>query len=346
MSNPFSYLYGQDITPHSQGSVTSSDLMDFPNDTSATLTDGGTMYNGIDTPNTTDGSSLPEFAETPSAPEPTVLLHQIQQAAEDVSQLVGRFGGKMAGTAQRDRIKMALFADHKLLRLPCLNYADDFSCRVTKRYAKQPIYYEGSEPLLWWLWAELLDYCNPTGSTKGCELEFTASCRTDMTPSYMISLNLAHKNGHPSIEFTASYGGEFCERRIFIAPIATFHFPQTTRYDKPTEATLGIDKNTYHAEGCLAHTFDYLVPRPGSIWRYAMESLLPDEEEGLLIALAGTCKAEDDYVVVSNDQDKQCKNLLQRFPSDAREYITNNGLAGKKNGPYSKWANQPSGPKD
>ncbi|KAM3064616.1 hypothetical protein ACMFMF_011896, partial [Clarireedia jacksonii] len=137
---------------------TASDLMHFTDATTATLTDGGSTYDGIDTPSTTDdgintstindlakhwfsgtpASSvvLPEPAGTPSAPEPTVLLHQIQQAAEDVSQLVGRFGFKMARTVQRPEIKMALFADHKLLRLPCLKDADNFTCRVTCRVTK------------------------------------------------------------------------------------------------------------------------------------------------------------------------------------------------------------------
>jgi hypothetical protein len=122
--------------------------MDFTAATTATLTDGGGTYDGIDTPSTTDDGintptisdlagngfqgtpassvALPEPAGTPSAPEPTVLLNQIQQAAEDVSQLVGRFGSKMARTVRRPHIKKAFFADHKLLRLPCLKYADKF----------------------------------------------------------------------------------------------------------------------------------------------------------------------------------------------------------------------------
>jgi hypothetical protein len=71
-----------------------------------------------------------------------------------------------------------------------------------------------------------------------------------------------------------------------------------------------------------------------------------EKEETLVVALVGTCKAEDDHLYVSDSQAQQCLNLLQRFPPDAKEYIIDQRLAGKKNGPYSRMANQPPGPKD
>ncbi|KAH8742209.1 hypothetical protein F5883DRAFT_655526 [Diaporthe sp. PMI_573] len=86
-------------------------------------------------------------------------------------------------------------------------------------------------------------------------------------------------------------------------------------------------------EGCLAHTLDYLVPRSGSLWRLAMQAVTLDEEETLVVALAGTCKAEDDHYHMSANQDQQCLNLLQRFPPDAKEYIINERLVGRGNGP-------------
>ncbi|KAB8239931.1 hypothetical protein BDV35DRAFT_375073 [Aspergillus flavus] len=252
----------------------------------------------------------------------------------------------MARTVQRPNIKMALFADHKLLRLPCLKYADNFFCRVTKLYAKVPIDYRYSAPLLWWLWDALLDYLLPTASSKGCKLEFTPAHETDISLPYTIGINLGYKHDNDSIELTASYGGPFHERRIFDAPIAKFRLPETKKYGKSTIATLNIDRRTYKEEGCLAHTLDYLVPRSGNLWRLAMEASPPDKEETLVVALAGTCKAEDDHFYMSESQGQQCLNLLQRFPPDAKEYIINERLVGRVNGPYSRMANQPPGPKD
>ncbi|KXH61448.1 hypothetical protein CNYM01_14298 [Colletotrichum nymphaeae SA-01] len=53
----------------------------------ATLTDSTSIY-GIYTPSLTHDSTLSELVVVPSAPEPTVLLREIQQAADDISQLV------------------------------------------------------------------------------------------------------------------------------------------------------------------------------------------------------------------------------------------------------------------
>ncbi|KAF9884078.1 hypothetical protein FE257_002308 [Aspergillus nanangensis] len=359
MSRPFSYLFYQDDN-------LARDPMDVTAATTATLTDGSSTYDVIDTPSTTDNNTLaisrpadkcfqgtpassvalPEPARALSAPEPTILLYQIQQVAEDVSQLVGRFGYKMARTVGTSNIKNALFADQKLLRLPCLKYADNFTCRVTKRFAKHPTDYTNSAPLLWWLWDELLDYLTPSYSTHGCKLEFTPARETDIALPYTISINLAYKHGNNNIELTASYGGLFHEQRIFDAAIAEFRLPETTKYGKSIMAPLNIDRYTHKEKGCLAHTLDYLVPRSGSLWRLAMKAFSLDEEETLVVALVGTCKAEDDHCYMSTNQGQQCLNLLQRLPPEAREYIIKEKLVGQRNGPYSKMANQPPGPKD
>ncbi|KAJ9622150.1 hypothetical protein H2204_011657 [Knufia peltigerae] len=365
MSTPYSYLVDHDKGSQGEGdgrdTTNVSDLMESTatGATTATLTDGSSTYDGINTPSTTDdgidtpissdpartgirgtqasGLALPEPAGMLSSPELTVLLHQIQQAAEDVSQLVGRFGFKMADKLSSPCIKRALFADHKLLRLPCLKYADDFTCRVTRFHtAGQPIYHENSAPLLWWLWDALLDHLPPRVPARGRKLEFTPAHGTDIPLPYNISVNLESKCDKEIIELTAWYGGLFHERRIFDAPVARFCFPETKRYGKPIEAPLNIDRRTYQGEGCLAHTFDYLMPRPGSPWRLAMKAFPPDKEEALVVALAGTCKAEDDHVYLAEDQDRQCRNLLQRVPPDAKEYIRNEKLVGKTGGPYSK----------
>ncbi|KAK3366594.1 hypothetical protein B0H63DRAFT_529965 [Podospora didyma] len=291
--------------------------MNFTDATTATLTDGGSTYDGIDTPSTTDdGISTPiinDLANTGFRGKPAS-----SQAAEDVSQLIGRFGFKMARTLQKLAIKKALFADHKLLRLPCLKYADNFTCRVTKLYAKVPIDYRDSAPLLWWLWDPLLDYLQLTASTAGCKLEFTPAHETDISLPYTIVINLGYKRGGDSIELTASYGRLFCEQRIFDAPIAKFCFLETERYGKSTIATLNIDRHTYKEGGCLAHMLNYLVPRSGNLWRLAMEASPPDKEEILVVAFAGTCKAKDDQVYMSESQGQQCLNLLQRSPPDAK----------------------------
>ncbi|KAF9871224.1 hypothetical protein CkaCkLH20_11393 [Colletotrichum karsti] len=309
----------------------------------STTTDGTSTTYGIDTPSPTDDSMLPGPVETSSAPEPTVLLYEIQQAAEDISQLVGRFGYKMAQTLKIPSIKKEFFANRALLWLPCLQYADNFSCVVTKLHAKSTNY-TTSAPLLWWLWDELLDHLLPAVSSRGCRLEFRVARETTIVLPYTVTINLSSKNGSDNIEFTASYGGPFHERRIFDAPITQFRFPESTRYGKSTTATLDIDQHPYEAD--LAHILNYLVPRQGSIWRCAMKAFPSEQEEKLVIALAGTCKAKDDRFFMSKDQENQCQNLLQRFPADAKEYIADERLVGKEQGPYSKTAFQPPGPKD
>ncbi|TQV90150.1 hypothetical protein IF1G_11192 [Cordyceps javanica] len=177
-------------------------------------------------------------------------------------------------------------------------------------------------------------------------LEFTPNRQTDIDLPYTIDIELAYKHDSDSIELTASYGGLFHEQRSFVAPIVSFRFPETERYGKRTTATLGIDRDGYEENGCLDHTVLYIVPRSSSIWCEFMKGLRPSSEETVFVALAGTCKAEDDYYYVSENQDQQSRNLLQRFPPEARDYIIKTKLAGKTRGPYSKMANQPSGPKD
>ncbi|KAH8842737.1 hypothetical protein MCOR27_003185 [Pyricularia oryzae] len=163
--------------------------MDLTPTTTATLADSGNTYDcstlstiedGINTPSTshrpdnsfqgapTSSVTSSDPTGTPLAPEPTILLNQIQQAAEDLSQLVGRFGPKMPRTFQRPSIKYALFADPKLLRLPCL------------RFCANPIDYKDSAPSLWWLWEGLLYHLQPTAFTKNYKLGFTPAHETDI----------------------------------------------------------------------------------------------------------------------------------------------------------------------
>ena len=200
MPSPFSYLFDHNKISQTQGNVkTFNGLMDFT-DTTATLTEGGSVYDAIETLSLTDGinvlaisDTLPRPVGTPSAPEPTVLLDQIQKAAEDVSQLAGRFGYKMAETVRRNDIKTVLFANPELLQLPCLKYADNFTCRFTTQSAQQPISFTNSAPLLWWLWDELLNFFKPSWP-RHCKLEFTPAHKTDIDLPYTISISLSYKD--------------------------------------------------------------------------------------------------------------------------------------------------------
>jgi hypothetical protein len=127
--------------------------------------------------------------------------------------------------------------------------------------------------LLWWLWDELLNYLYPLGA-RYYKLEFSPARETDATLPYTIGINFTYE----CMELTASYGRLFHERRAFDA-LADFRFPKTKRYGKLTMATLNIDQHMYKKEGCLAHTLDYFMPRPGSIWRYAMGAFDRENEE-------------------------------------------------------------------
>ncbi|KAK1657046.1 hypothetical protein BDP55DRAFT_639100 [Colletotrichum godetiae] len=314
MSHLLPFLRGNGEVSHRDGSTRTA--------LTATLTDGTGTY-GIYTPSLTHDT-----------PEPTVLLREIQQAAEDISQLVGRFGFKMAKTLTTPFIKEALFADKKMLQLPCL------------MFCSKPIHDSTSAPLLWWLWNELLDYLPPIGGTRDCRLDFKPAFRTDIALPYAIIIDISSKNNNDNIELTASYGGLFDERRIFDAPITRFDFPKSERYGRPTMASLDIDQDPYEGNGCIAHIFVYLVPRLESKWRHAMEAFPSEKEEDLVIALAKTHKAGDDRFAMSENQQQQCQNLLQRFLTDARDYVAENGLVGMEKGPYSGSAFQPPGPKD
>ncbi|KAK4070259.1 hypothetical protein Trihar35433_4726 [Trichoderma harzianum] len=281
-------------------------------------------------------------------PEPTVLLTEICKAAEDVAQLVGRFGPKMAKTLTFPAIKAMLFPNSTQLRLPSLRDADSFTCRLTELW-KKPVSLGGEAPLLWWLWDALLKFLDHSGRSAGFTLEFapTPTRNTDMVLPYTISIKLG---GMRKIEMTAEYGGSFSERRIFSATIEAFRFP-VAGFDE-TPVTLAVDQTRYTGDGCYGDALDYLMPRPGSIWRSAMKItkkiINTKEEKRLVTALAGTCKANDEwsFFVVMDNQDSQCKNLVRRLPPTARDFIAKEHLVGKEGGSFSEMQNRPPGPKD
>jgi hypothetical protein len=280
-----------------------------------------------------------------SSPEPTVLLFEIQKAVENVAQAVGRFGPKMAGILCFPHIKAALFKDRQQLRLSSLGYIDSFTCQL-KEVLNKPISLTGEAPLLWWLWEPLCKFLEPSGFSHGFTLDFASVYNTGVTLKYTIKIKLgfdSNRNGEKQIEMTAAYGGDFKERRIFIAAIETFRF-QKQSFGKTT-VPLAIDKSPYEGGGDYSDMLDYLMPCPGSIWRSAME--VPEEAEELMVrAFAMTYKADDDHVCVTGDQNSQCGNLLARLPAAAREFIQKEGLVGKKGGPFSIKNNGPPGPKD
>lgn len=278
-------------------------------------------------------------------PEPTVLLTEIRKAAEDVAQLVERFGPKMAATLTSNPIKVALFPDRNQLQLPCLRYfGDSFTCRLTELYQK-PVSLGGEAPLLWWLWDALLKFSQSrhSGRSTGFTLEFAPARNTDKALPYTISITLG---GLREIEMTAAYGDSFGQRLTLRAAIADFRPPETWGFDE-TPAVPAVDQTPYKGDGCYEDALDYLMPRTGSVWRSAME-ITAKEERSLVTALAGTCKANDDWacIIVTKNQDSQCKNLLQRLPLTARDFIENRHLVGKEGGRFSTMQNLPPGPKD
>ncbi|KAM0364074.1 hypothetical protein ACHAO7_011155 [Fusarium culmorum] len=111
-----------------------------------------------------------------------------------------------------------------------------------------------------------------------------------------------------------------------------------------TKLALDIDQLPYKGGGSYKDTFDYLMPRVGNIWRMAMDDY-PAEEKSLVEAFSQTCKANDDYMYMSEDQDRQGQNSVRRFPSEARDFVKERGLMGRERGAYSKVANRPFRPK-
>ncbi|KAL6800425.1 hypothetical protein J3E68DRAFT_398263 [Trichoderma sp. SZMC 28012] len=330
-SHPFGYLW------ECPDGVDGSSSTDYGNIAAPSTT---ASDEGIPTPSTTSTHTLAWLDDDSLAgiqspartlavlpPEPTVLLTEICKAAEDVAQLVGRFGPKMAKTLTIPAIKAMLFPDGTQLRLPSLSYADSFTCQLTELW-KKPVSLGGEAPLLWWLWDALLKFLDHSGRSTDFTLEFAP------TPT---------RN-------TDRAGGSFSERRIFSAAIEAFRFP-VTGFDE-TPVALAVDQTPYTVDGCYGDALDYLMPRPGSIWRSAMKItkkiINTKEEKRLVTALAGTCKAKDEwsFFVVMENQDSQCKNLLRRLPPTARDFIAKEHLVGKEGGSFSEMQNRPPGPKD
>jgi hypothetical protein len=142
---------------------------------------------------------------------------------------------------------------------------------------------------------------------------------------------------------TAVFGGIFRERRIYTAPITFFYF-QKQGFEK-TKIPLPIGESLYTDKEDYSSMLNYLMPRPDSTWRSAM-NILGAEEELVVTAFADTCKASDDFVCVTNDQDSQCKKLLQLLPSTAKDFIESKGLVGKEDRSFNRGASGPPGPKD
>ncbi|KAK2926490.1 hypothetical protein FoTM2_013356 [Fusarium oxysporum f. sp. vasinfectum] len=258
---------------------------------------------------------------TPSLPEPTVLLTEIQKAADDVEQLVGRFGHKMANRLTYPTVKAALFSDHDKLQLSSLGYADNFTCRYTRSVAQIDCFSKDGFPLLWWLWDALLEFFIASDRSKGFILEFASAKRTDVDLPYTIRLKLWSDQGTKKIELTAAYGGDFNKRIILDAPIAVFKFPRKS-FQK-TILPLPIDQEPYNA-GYEA-MFKYIMPRPDSIWCRAM-STSEEHEETLVKNLAEARKSNNDRPSISDAQHLQCKSLADRFPEEAREFVETNVL--------------------
>ncbi|KAJ5472120.1 hypothetical protein N7539_008689 [Penicillium diatomitis] len=268
--------------------------------------------------------------EAPQPPDPADLLADIQKAAEDVSQLVGRFGLKMAQILIASRTKEVLFkSDRSQMQLPCLGYADEFSCQLTKEY-HEPIELEGEAPMLWWLWSPLLEWLSSTIGSSGCTLVFTPACKADVDLPDKFSIRLwSTTENTENIELTATYGGCFAERRIYDAPVARFCSRKQT-FGSNT-FTLSMDESQVPYEGASFEVaFDYLLPRTLSVWRGAM-NILPNEEEQeqLVKALVGACEAKDDQMPLLEENDLQCRQLIRRLPPKARIWTVEAGLLGQ-----------------
>ncbi|KAI6352120.1 hypothetical protein MCOR25_009551 [Pyricularia grisea] len=218
MSNPFSYLLD-----HNNTSQSLAGDLDFTAAPSATLTDSGSTYNGMDTPSTTeDGIHTPTTSHLPDngfQGTPTSSITLAEPAGpppprEPTAFVQPNSGGSRRRVAARWAIwtlngmngpytphQRGALRKQESLRLPWLKSTDNLTCRVTKFCAKS-ITYKNSAPLLWWLWSELFYYLQPTAFTKSCKLEFTPARETDITLPYTISINLAPKHGNPNIELT------------------------------------------------------------------------------------------------------------------------------------------------
>lgn len=155
-------------------------------------------------------------------------------------------------------------------------------------------------------------------NSEQASFKFSQVQRTDGFPDH-IEISLTNDSEGSSFQLTPDYGGLFEEKRIITARISRFQLPMGMQYGKEVP----VDVPKYEGDGFLPDVLNYLVPRRESPWRNAMRDSLPkDKEETLLTALVEACKAPDEEWLVSWGQDGHCRALLERCPSDARDYLS------------------------
>ncbi|KAI5455706.1 hypothetical protein BGZ63DRAFT_429594 [Mariannaea sp. PMI_226] len=266
------------------------------------------------------------------------IITELQQAADDLALLVHRFGRKMAAILQWPKMKGALLAEPHMLGLPCLGQFDSFNC-VSSKIFDEPIMQSGKQPMLYWLYDLLLYFLEPSGVSKGARLQLTPNMdlihQLGQLPA--MDIELMSKHGKPFIQLTLCHGGKYDQREVLSAPIWEASRKPTMRYGKPIPVpadSMDVDVNPMQ-EGISA-VLSYLVPRRDSRWRIAMYSFPEDSEEEFYTNLVHACKAEDDTYFVSDEENKKCHGLFERFPAQARNFLQ--GRIGARNGPFSRQA--------
>jgi hypothetical protein len=152
-----------------------------------------------------------------------------------------------------------------------------------------------------------------------------------------MDIELKSGNKGPYIELTLYREGPFNKREVLSAPIEEIRLQTRMKYGKPVAGTSdAMDVDSMPVEESLTAVFDYLMPRQDSKWRIAMEDFRRDnDDEEFLTALAEACKASDDGggYFVSDEQNLQCRNLFDRFPPIAKNFLKDQ--VGKPGGNYS-----------
>ena len=275
-----------------------------------------------------------------------ILIQELEEHINDLAQLSGTFGPKMNQILRWSWVVDLLYPDRTKLNLPHLGNNDRFSCVITRIHQK-PVQRSDTNPLLHWLYAVSLEFFQPSASSRGVTLQLTPEQTSQSDPGPVppqMIVEIRSGQAEPSIQLTIYHGGPFNERITLSRPLVEVKPQTTTVYGKPvamrpdgTKSYPMKENDCY--EDRLRNIFDDIYPRANSIWRIAVKKFSNEtgkDEERFLEGLVQACKAEDDAHYLSNAQDIRCRELVNRFPLEAKEFLGDK--VGKPNGPFSRGA--------
>ena len=311
--------------------------------TSATL-HTSSSYNGIIVPvhdPLAANNILPSHGEF----DPKILIQQLEEHINDLARIGGAFGSKMVQILRWPWIVDLLYPDRTQLELPHLGKSDCFAC-IRTRIHEKPVQLPDPKPVLYWLYTVALEFFEKTASSRGVTLQLTPKLMSQndlgpLPPQMVIEIH--SRQGGPCVQLTVQNGGPYDERIILSRPLVEVRPQTTTIYGKPVavkpNATklYSVEEHRDCNDDRLSEVFEQLYPRTDSKWRVAAKKFshkTMEDEERFLKGLVQACKAKDDAIYVSGEEDNRCRELVNRFPPEANEFLRHK--IGQCNGSFSR----------